>query len=130
MPSLLNLQLAPLLYNAQDPGCIIHITDIYAENPSSKSTLYSSTKAGLDNLTKGLAKKMAPGIRVNSIQPGPIKFLPKHSHIDKEKILAKSLLPFEGGFLPIYKAIMSIIDNNYITGASIKVDGGRSLGDW
>ncbi len=127
VPVQINESLKPLLDRPKKPGNIIHITDIYAENPNEKYALYCSTKAGLENLTKSFAKKFAPGVRVNSIQPGPIKFLAEHSAEHINNVLNETLLESEGGFLPIYKAIVAIIDNDYITGAGIKVDGGRAL---
>ncbi|MFT5083492.1 MAG: dihydromonapterin reductase/dihydrofolate reductase [Lentisphaeria bacterium] len=128
LPAWLNTAFKGKLENNATAGNIIHITDIYAENPSSDYALYCSTKAGLENLSKGFAKKFAPRIRVNTIQPGPIQFLPEHTNATKDAVLSQTLLDIEGGFLPIYQAVVSIIDNHYMTGSSIKVDGGRSLG--
>lgn len=108
-------------------GNIVSITDIYADNPNPEYSLYCSTKAGLQNLTLGFAKKLAPNIRANCIQPGPIKFLDEHSEDHKKSVLDETLLPFEGGFEPIFKALKFVLDNHYITGECIKVDGGRSL---
>jgi dihydromonapterin reductase / dihydrofolate reductase len=108
-------------------GIIINLTDIFAEKPTASNALYCSTKAGLENLTRSLAKKFAPIIRVNSILPGPIKFLPSHSKEDKERVLNETLLGKEGGFSPIFQTICFIIDNHYLTGSAIKVDGGRSI---
>lgn len=127
-PAQLNMGLLPLLYNRQTPGNIIHITDIYGDNPNADFSLYCSTKAGLESLTKGFAKKFAPGVRVNSIAPGPIQFLPSHTEDTKQEVLKQTLLPQEGGFEPIFQAACAILENSYMTGASIKVDGGRSLG--
>lgn len=128
LPAQLNFGLADLLYDDDNPGNIIHVTDIYADNPNSDYILYCSTKAALENLSKGFAKKFAPGIRVNAIQPGPIKFLPSHSEEQKQKVLDETLLQYEGGFMPIYQAISGVLQNPYMTGSSIKVDGGRALG--
>lgn len=108
-------------------GNIVSITDIYADNPNQEYSLYCSTKAGLQNLTLAFAKKFAPRIRANCIQPGPIKFLDSHDETHRKKVLQETLLPFEGGFEPIFKTLKFILDNNYITGECIKVDGGRSL---
>lgn len=127
MPSLLAEGLLDELSNEDTPGNIISITDIYAANPNPAYSLYCSTKAGLESLSCGFAKKYAPGIRVNSIQPGPIKFLPEHDTLHQEKVLAETLLPYEGGFFPIYQAIEFVLNNRYLTGSAIKVDGGRSL---
>jgi len=127
MPALLTKGLMSSLSNEESPGNVISITDIYSENPNPDYTLYCSTKAGLQNLTDGFAKKYAPFIRANSIQPGPIKFLPEHNNSHQKQVLSETLLPFEGGFLPIYQTIEFILNNHYLTGGSIKVDGGRSL---
>ncbi len=128
MPAQLNEGLKGCLYNETQPGAIVHITDIYADNPNRTHTLYCATKAGLENLSKGFAKKFAPGIRVNTVQPGPIKFLDTHSGEAKKQVLSETLLNHEGGFMPIFQALASIIENPYMTGATIKVDGGRALG--
>lgn len=128
LPAIINTHFEKPLQNAssKNPN-IIHITDIYADNPNVKYTLYCSTKAGLENLGKGFAKRFAPKIRVNTIQPGPIKFLPDHSDKHKERVLKETLLAFEAGFEPILKTVNFIIDNTYLTGSTIKVDGGRSI---
>lgn len=127
MPSLLVEGLIDLLSNNDTPGNIISITDIYATNPNPTYALYCSTKAGLESLNASFAKKYAPNVRVNSIQPGPIKFLPEHDASHQKKVLSETLLSYEGGFLPIYQTIEFIIKNLYLTGSVIKVDGGRSL---
>jgi len=125
MPFILMNALQPLL--TKNEGNIISITDIYSDNPNSEFSLYCSTKAGLKSLTLSAAKKWAPRIRANCIQPGPLKFLPSHTQIEKEKVMQETLLPFEGGFDPVFKTVEFIIDNNYITGQCINIDGGRSL---
>lgn len=129
VPAALNMGLKSLLEKS-DRADIIHITDIYAENPKADHTLYCSTKAGLDNMAKGFAKKFAPGIRVNVIQPGPIQFLPEHDDEHRKAVLAQTLLEIEGGFLPIFQAVQGILNNDFMTGATIKVDGGRALKGW
>lgn len=128
LPAQLNQGLSHLLFNQSSPGNIIHITDIFAENPDAKFALYCSTKAASENLAKAYAKKYAPGIKVNAIQPGPIQFLPSHTEDAKKSVMSETLLQYEGGFEPIFLAVNSIISNPYMTGASIKVDGGRALG--
>jgi dihydromonapterin reductase / dihydrofolate reductase len=128
LPAYVNEALAPLLYNESHPGCIVHITDIYADNPNREFGLYCSTKAALENLTKSFAKKFAPGIRVNSIAPGPLMFLPSHKEDEKKTVLEQTLLPGESGFEPILQGIRFIVDNQFVTGSSVKIDGGRSVG--
>lgn len=127
-PALLNQQLAPQLAKTKGGGLIVHITDIYSENPNPAFSLYCSTKAGLENLMKSAAKAYAPQIRVNSIQPGPIMFLPEHSNSEKQQVMQQTLIAEEAGFEPIYQGVRFLIDNKFVTGLSLKIDGGRSLG--
>ena len=57
----------------QKDGCIINISSIYGINGGSCAVAYSATKAGIDGMTKALAKELGPSnIRVNSIAPGYI----------------------------------------------------------
>lgn len=129
----IHMQMPAMLMDAMQPalnkvkGNIISITDIYSDNPKPDYSLYCSTKAGLKNLTLSAAKKWAPTIRANCIQPGPIKFLPSHTQSDKDKVMSETLLAFEGGFDPVFKTVEFIVGNDYLTGQCINVDGGRSL---
>lgn len=128
LPALLNQQLAAQIAASEGGGLIVHITDIYSENPNPAFSLYCSTKAGLENLMKSAAKAYAPQIRVNSIQPGPIMFLPEHSNSEKQQVMQQTLIAQEAGFEPIYQGVRFLIDNKFVTGLSLKIDGGRSLG--
>lgn len=128
LPALLNQHLAAQIATTQGGGLIVHITDIYSENPNPAFSLYCSTKAGLENLMKSAAKAYAPQIRVNSIQPGPIMFLPEHSNSEKQQVMQQTLIAEEAGFEPIYQGVRFLIDNKFVTGLSLKIDGGRSLG--
>lgn len=128
LPARLNQALAEHLKASQrEQGNVIHITDIYVDNPNPDYALYCSTKAGSESLMKSFAKRLAPKVRVNAIQPGPIKFLPEHSHAEQDSVLAETLLPVEGGFEALAKAVYAILDNHYMTASVVRVDGGRAL---
>ncbi len=109
------------------PANIIHITDIFARRPSPRFRTYCATKAGLQNLNASYAKMLAPEIRVNAIEPGPLEFLPDHTPEDQSVVLAETPLQRMGGFAPVVQTIAYILSNDYLTGAMIPVDGGRSL---
>ncbi|TBW54879.1 SDR family NAD(P)-dependent oxidoreductase [Marinobacter halodurans] len=106
---------------------VINITDIFAENPNPRYAAYCATKAALANLTLSYAKSLAPAVRVNAIMPGPIRFLPRHTDDEKQEVLAETLLAREGGFESVVKQALALIDNDFMTGAMIPVDGGRRL---
>lgn len=128
-PFLLNRELGPCL-QGQAGACadIIHITDIYADNPAPEYDIYCATKAGLQNLALSAAKQLAPTVKVNVIQPGPIEFAEWHSAAQRQQALKQTLLGRSGGAEAIYRAVQGILDNDFMTGAVITVDGGRRLG--
>ena len=124
-PYLLIRDLQPLLAAAN--GSVVNITDIYVDSPSTNYVAYCAAKAGLASLTLAFAKKLAPAVRVNAIQPGPILFLPEHDSDHREKVLAETPLKLEGGLEPMIATVRFLRDNPFVTGESIKVDGGRAL---
>lgn len=127
-PYMINESLRGLLVGEGDhPADIVHITDINVENPTTRFDIYGTTKAGLHNLTLVLAKKYAPTIKVNAIAPGPVLFTMQHAEEVRHQMLAETLLAKEGGAEPVYMAVKSLLDNSFITGACIPVDGGRRL---
>lgn len=125
-PFQLNRALAPRLAQNANAG-IIHVTDIYIHAPAPRFAAYVATKAGAHSLAMSFARELAPAVRVNTIEPGPILFLDEHGDEWREQVLAKTPLAREGGLEPIWQAVQLLISNDYMTGASIRVDGGRSL---
>ncbi|MGS3182886.1 SDR family oxidoreductase [Aeromonas taiwanensis] len=125
-PFQLNRALAPRLAQNANAG-IIHVTDIYIHAPAPRFAAYVATKAGAHSLAMSFARELAPAVRVNTIEPGPILFLDEHGDEWREQVLAKTPLAREGGLEPIWQAMQLLIQNDYMTGASIRVDGGRSL---
>jgi dihydromonapterin reductase/dihydrofolate reductase len=127
-PYALTVALAPLLQACPEKHAdVIHITDIYADKPAPAFDVYCATKAGLQNLALSFAKALAPKVKVNVVQPGPVLFKDWHSQEVRQKVLAQTLLGEEGGTEPIVLAIAAILANPYQTGAVVAVDGGRRL---
>lgn len=110
-------------------GCIINIVDIYARTPLSKHPIYCSAKAGLEMLTKSLARDLAPQIRVNGVSPGAILWPENESHpLKQDELLKKVPMQRMGSPDDIAKTVRFLIDDApYITGQIIAVDGGRSV---
>ena len=125
-PYTLITQLRPQL-EASANALVVNITDIYTDSPSTDYIAYCAAKAGLANLTLSFAKELAPKIRVNGIQPGPILFLPEHDSEHRQKVLAETPLEVEGGLQPMIQTVRFLRDNPFVTGEFIKVDGGRAL---
>lgn len=111
-------------------GCIINISSIYGTNGGSYAVAYSASKAGVDGLTKALAKELGPsGIRVNSIAPGCID-TDMNSYLSSEDIEeVKDLLQIKkiGKPIDIARCVKWLIEDEYTTGQIIRIDGGWNI---
>ncbi|MEW6445672.1 MAG: dihydromonapterin reductase [Pseudomonadota bacterium] len=106
---------------------IIHISDSKVQKGSARRAAYLASKAALESLTLSFAARFAPRIKVNTIAPGLILFNEGDSDAYKRARLECSALGFEPGPDVVWRAIRFLLDNDYITGASIPVDGGRGI---
>lgn len=108
-------------------GCIINISSIWGITGASCEVAYSVTKAGIDGLTKALAKEVAPsGIRVNSIAPGAI-MTDMNKNLSKEEIdEINEQIPLGRFGTPeeIAKCVNWLIEDTYTTGQIISPNGG------
>lgn len=115
---------------ANKSGCIINISSIYGIHGGSCASAYSVSKAGIDGLTKSLAKELGPsGIRINSIAPGCIntdmnKFL---SERDLDIIKNETPLQQIGEGLDIARCVQWLIEDQFTTGQIITIDGGWTI---
>jgi dihydromonapterin reductase/dihydrofolate reductase len=115
-----------LLANYCDNASIIGITDIYVEKPNQRFASYCAAKAGLQNLCLSYSQRLAPNVRVNVIQPGPIQFLPQHNAAYRHKVLSQSLLRRELGYGAILEGVEYLNNAKAVTGSILKIDGGRA----
>jgi pteridine reductase len=108
-------------------GLIINISDAGANKTWTGYPIYVMSKAGVESLTRLLARSLAPNIRVNAIAPGFIYQNKTLSDDEWEKLVTK--VPLRRAAKPdeITSVIEFLIRNEYITGQTIVVDGGYSL---
>ena len=125
-PYLINLHCADLL-RASAQADIIHIGDDVTRKGSSKHIAYCATKAGMDNLTLSFASRYAPHIKVNGISPAMLMFQPDDDAAYRARTLAKSALSIEPGADVIYQSLRYLLDNPYVTGTTLTVNGGRHV---
>ena len=114
-----------MIYNKK--GCIINISSIWGMVGASCETIYSITKAGMDAMTKSLAKELGPSnIRVNSIAPGIIDTDMNKNFSQEEINQIKQEIPLQqiGKSLDIAKCVQWLIDDKYTTGQIISINGG------
>lgn len=126
-PLLLAQAAAPHLKTAQ--GCIVNITDIYAERPLPQHAAYCMSKAALRMATLALAQDLGPAVRVNAVAPGAILWPEGKGGADRADVLAQIPLARTGTPEEIGGAVLWLIrDAAYVTGQTIRIDGGRILG--
>jgi dihydromonapterin reductase / dihydrofolate reductase len=127
-PYLINLHARELLEACAEPQRdIVHMTDYVVRKGSRKHAAYAATKAGLDNLTLSFASRYAPGIQVNAIAPAMIMLNEGDDEAYAEKAKAKAVMEMIPGPGVIYQSLRYLLDNRYVTGVTLPVDGGRHL---
>ncbi|WP_420451213.1 SDR family NAD(P)-dependent oxidoreductase [Ilumatobacter sp.] len=110
-------------------GSIVFVSSIASRRPSPRELVYGAAKAGVNNLTSGLARTFGPTVRVNCIVPGP--FLTDISDawdMDEFEASARAGFALERGGRPeeIVGAALYLASDasSYTTGAHIDIDGG------
>ena len=108
-------------------GCIINISSIWGMVGASCEVAYSVTKAGIDGLTKSLAKELGPSnIRVNSIAPGAIETDMNTNLTKEEKTVLEMETPLGkiGKPIDIAKVVNWLVEDEFTTGQIISPNGG------
>jgi pteridine reductase len=109
-------------------GCIVNIVDSTALDGVAGFTPYTMAKAALANMTRSLARELAPDIRVNGVAPGAIlwpEYVGGVSEEEKQQTIAQTALGRMGTPEDIAHAVLFLArDASYVTGQVIAVDGG------
>ena len=114
---------------AHDGGSIIFVSSIASQRPSPNELVYGAAKAGVNNLTYGLARTFGPKVRVNCIVPGPfLTDISKAWDMEVFNARAKGEFALQRGGLPheVVGAALYLASeaSSYTTGSLINIDGG------
>lgn len=127
-PLFLSQALAPALCASH--GCIVNLADSTARGGIKDFIPYTMAKAALANLTRGLARELAPAVRVNAVAPGAILW-PEYeggvSEAEKANCLRRIALGRMGSVEDIAQAVLFLSRATYVTGQVLRVDGGAWL---
>ncbi len=122
---------AGLLMAAQpEGGCIVNFGDWAEVRPYPDYAAYFATKGGIPTLTRCLAVELGirnPRVRVNCVLPGPVLFAEELPEAERASAVGSTLLKREGGPESVVRAVMATVDNDFMTGSCLTVDGGRSV---
>ena len=111
-------------------GRIVNISDWLpvSARPRYKGFVpYYTSKAAVMALTESLALELAPEILVNAIAPGPILAPPDFTAEETARVIDATPLRRWGGAEEIARAVLFLIETEFVTGECLRVDGGRHL---
>ena len=115
-------------YKRMTPGgLIVNISDIAAQKAWSGYPIYTISKAGMDSMTKVLARSFAPKVRVNSITLGLALASDNISPEEWSKLIGRLPIQREASSVDLCITLEFLLKNEYITGQTIVLDGGYSL---
>jgi pteridine reductase len=114
----------------KEGGAIITLGDWAIERPYLDYAAYFPSKGAIPTLTRTLAVELGtrnPNVRVNCILPGPVMLPPDLPEEEKREAIEATLVKREGTPANIAQAVLFLIDNDFVTGVCLPVDGGRSI---
>jgi len=129
--SLCCLEAGRIMAAQPEGGVIVTIGDWAIERPYPNYFAYFVSKGAIPTLTRALAVELArenPRIRVNAVLPGPVMLPENLSQPEVQGAVAGTLLKRPGRPENVAQAVLSFIDNDYVTGVCLPVDGGRTIG--
>ena len=111
-------------------GCIVNIADWAEVRPYLNYAAYFPSKGAVTTLTRTFAVELAhrnPRVRVNCVMPGPVMLPPDLPEEERRQAINATLVKREGSPANIAQAVLAFLDNDFVTGACLPVDGGRTV---
>ena len=111
-------------------GSIVNIGDWADVRPYRDYAAYFPSKAAIPGLTRVFAVELGtrnPKVRVNAVLPGPVLLPPEVTEEEKRESVAGTLVNREGEPAHVAMAVLHFIENDFVTGTCLPVDGGRSV---
>ncbi len=111
-------------------GCIVNLGDWAEARPYLNYAAYFPSKGAVTAMTRSLAVELAsrnPRVRVNCVLPGPVMLPADLPEQEKRQAIEGTLVKHEGTPQNVAQAVLALIDNDFITGVCLPVDGGRTI---
>ncbi len=108
-------------------GVIVNIADLAAYETWPAYVPHAITKAGVVQMTRGLARALAPDIRVNAVAPGAVLLPDEWDTAAAERLAATTPLARLGSAEDVAQAVVYLCEASYVTGEVLIVDGGRHI---
>ncbi|HEY2806029.1 MAG TPA: SDR family oxidoreductase [Gemmatimonadales bacterium] len=110
-----------------DGGAIVNIADLAALERWTSYAVHCISKAGVVVMTELMAKAYAPKIRVNAIAPGAVLLPDDWDEATRQKFADTTPLKRLGSPADVAAAVIYLLENDYVTGETLVVDGGRRI---
>lgn len=113
-----------------DGGLIVTVGDWAEVRPYLNYAAYFPSKGAVTALTRCLAVELGhrnPNVRVNAVLPGPVMLPPELTEQEKADAVRGTLVKREGSPRHVAAAVLSFLDNDFVTGVCLPVDGGRTV---
>ena len=108
-------------------GVIVNISDLAAFETWPAYIPHGITKAGIVQMTRALARAMAPAVRVNAVAPGAVMLPKSWAPEAAARLVSTTPLRRLGSAADVAQAVLYLIGAEYVTGQTIIVDGGRHV---
>ncbi len=111
-------------------GAIVNIGDWAEARPYLNYAAYFPSKGAVTTMTRSFAVELAhrnSKVRVNAILPGPVMLPADLPEEERREAIEGTLLKREGSPDHVAMAVLALVQNDFITGACLPVDGGRTL---
>lgn len=109
-------------------GAIVNLGDWATKRPYPEYGAYFLSKGAIPTLTRMLAVELAPRVRVNAVLPGPVMMPENVSRSERERAIEGTLLGRPGRPENVASAVALLLENDFVTGVCLPVDGGRTIG--
>jgi pteridine reductase len=119
-----------IMVKQPEGGSIVTIGDWAVERPYANYAAYFVSKGAIPTLTRMMAVELSrrnPAVRVNCILPGPVMLPEDLSQAEVKGAVAGTLVKRAGRPENVAKAVLHLVENDFITGVCLPVDGGRTI---
>ena len=111
-------------------GVIVNVGDWAEVRPYRDYAAYFPSKGAVSAMTRCFAVELAhrnPNVRVNAVLPGPVMLPPDLPEAEKAEAVNATLVKREGSPANIAAAVLAFVENDFLTGVLLPVDGGRTV---
>ena len=111
-------------------GAIVTLGDWAVERPYLNYAAYFPSKGAIPTLTRMFAVELGtrnPRVRVNCVLPGPVMLPSDLPEAERRQAIAATLVRREGSPENVALAVLALVANDFVTGACLPVDGGRTV---